>query len=132
MFFDNRNIMSFFSGREKAATPTPSVDNIEAVSFEEEDNPSVKLGYHYRGTAEQIMVEKRKNAAYEGTAERREFHRTVLLRRRIYSWVGSIRLPSSFSRADDDHRIDPECTSKQGIDATIRREGSGVGTTEPF
>ena len=62
--------------RAEAATPTPSENNIEAVSFDEGD--TVQLGYHYKGTRKQIQGEKEKNALYEGTGGRsvltREFH----------------------------------------------------------
>ncbi|EJK60852.1 hypothetical protein THAOC_18736 [Thalassiosira oceanica] len=65
-------MFSFISktSREEAATPTPSEMNIESVSFDEEDNKSVRLGYHYKGTEEQIEEEKRKNALYEREADR--------------------------------------------------------------
>ena len=68
--------MFFFSRRDEAATPTPSLNNVETVSFDEEGNTAVKLGYHYKGTAEQIQEEKRKNALYEGAADKGkgEFH----------------------------------------------------------
>ena len=65
--------------REQAATPTPSVNNIESISFDDEDNPSetsVQLGYHYEGTVEEIQEEQRKNSWYEGMTamtDRREF-----------------------------------------------------------
>ena len=69
--------MTFFSGRKDAASSTPPANNVETVSFDDlEDNKSVKLGYHYKGTAEQIQEEKRKNALYEGAADKGkgEFH----------------------------------------------------------
>ena len=63
--------MTFFSGRKEAASSTPPANNVETVSFDDlEDNKSVKLGYHYKGAAEQ--KEKRKNALYGGAADRRE------------------------------------------------------------
>ncbi|EJK72934.1 hypothetical protein THAOC_05485, partial [Thalassiosira oceanica] len=88
--------MFFFSKtNEEAATPTPSLNNVETVSFDEEgNNTSVKLGYYYKGTSEQIKEEKRKNNLYEGTADGRKF--TWFPCRR----VSSIRLPSSSSRED--------------------------------
>jgi len=66
-------MFSFISktSREVAATPTPSEMNIESVSFDEEDNNSVRLGYHFKGTEEQIEEEKRKNSLYEREADRR-------------------------------------------------------------
>ena len=92
MFFDGQNniLMSFFSGREKAASPTPSLNNVETVSFDEideEGNTSVKLGYHPHLTEEQIQEEKRKS----------EFPRTALPREReacqlgFFSIVWSVR-----------------------------------------
>ena len=57
--------------REEAATPTPSVNNIEAVSFDEGDD--VQLGYTYKGTEEQIQEEQEKNTLYEGMISTCEF-----------------------------------------------------------
>ena len=54
-----------------AATPTPSVDNIESIAV---DDDCVQLGYHYRGTKEEIIGEQDKNAWYEGIMGTREFH----------------------------------------------------------
>jgi len=50
--------------REQAATPTPSVNNIESVAVDEEN--CVQLGYHYKGTEDQIKGEQEKNTWYEG------------------------------------------------------------------
>ncbi|EJK56703.1 hypothetical protein THAOC_23360 [Thalassiosira oceanica] len=50
--------------REQAATPTPSVNNIESVAVDEEN--CVQLGYHYKGTEDQIQGEQEKNTWYEG------------------------------------------------------------------
>ena len=101
MVFDGRNIMSFFSGSEEAASPTPSVDNVETVSFEEEGNTAVKLGHHYKGTAEQIQEEKRKNALYESAADRGEFHydRSAPWERRKARQLGSSIVGSLRSHA---------------------------------
>ena len=102
--------MFFFSGRDEAATPTPSLNNVETVSFDEEGNTAVKLGYHYKGTAEQIQEEKRKNALYEGAADKGkgEFHplrslSSVGAEEGVSTWflyrrVASHRLPFSLTR----------------------------------
>ena len=123
--------MFFFSGRDEAATPTPSLNNVETVSFDEEGNTAVKLGYHYKGTAEQIQEEKRKNALYEGAADKGkgEFHydRSAPWERRKpcqlgFSIVGSLRIAYRLvSRAKYDHRFESECIGSRD---SIRLSGA--------
>ena len=49
------------TARAMAATPTPSVNNIESVEVDEE---CVQLGYSHRGTEEQIKEEQEKYTLY--------------------------------------------------------------------
>ena len=70
------------TARAMAATPTPSVNNIESVAVDEE---CVQLGYSHRGTEEQIKKEQERytlyDTLYEGMIRNCEFRR-----RRPASW----------------------------------------------